>query len=276
MGSTLDRIRRITARWRYAPSVDVVPSASALPFAAPVDAQGAHAHGCVWIVDAPGVDTAAVLAHEVLGHHAPRALLGRDWRQTMRAVSLAAQKGDPQFCRLQGRIRAIYRAPDASSSLSMIGEADEIVARVAEIRAHPQTAALMIERAGEKRFRAAIGHFRRQVLYLDEPITMDELEGLLNTGEGLIRLGFPWWRWERWWYSAVVPKPSGQPLHPHRPPMSLRESERLLDRNGDLSEGLLSLVLLIAVVVLPVVFFGSFGYLAFSFFRGAGGQLFRF
>jgi hypothetical protein len=255
--------------WRYAPPIHVVDGVGALPFPAPEDAHGAYFRRSVYLVDRPELDVPLILGHEVIGHHAPRALLGSRWRTTMRAIALAVRAGDPRFQRLHWHVASAYADDNGQLGLSNIQVADEIVARLAELRIHPRTASVEIQRPGWKRMRAAWGHFRREWLHLDEPLTIDELEGLLDTGSALIRSGFTPWNPAWWWYKPRMPQ--SKPMGPKVPAKSLRESERMLtavnQRDEDWAFLKLWGVLLLGLLSVGVLIYEAWDLLLAPFFR---------
>ena len=209
----------ITGTWRAAPPVSVVRSPADLPVPAPEDARGLFWAGRAWIVTGTQspVDVAGTLAHEVVGHHGLRQLLGRAWPAFMGAVRRGAG-ADPTLRDLQQGIRDVYGV------LPGVLEGDEIAAHTAEGLAHPLTGRLAGGSALRKMARAAAGLFWREGLLLDQPADADELHGALLLSEHVVRHGrlplVPWWRVR---YIPSMSKPST-----HKPYSTIEDQEQAL------------------------------------------------
>jgi hypothetical protein len=224
----------ITSKWRGRTAITVVANPSDLPITAPDDARGLYKGGETWIVanTQPSWQVAQTLAHEMLGHHAMRKSLGSKWRPFMHAIQDGIRAGDERLQFMRGEVRAAYVDHAGEFNLSSLAESDEIVAAVAEYGFDPVAGRLRIQKPGHKLATAAKGQFLRETLYLDRPATFEQLEGALVAAEHRLRHGGPVWglgfRLRRWYASAM-----SKPWDPNQPPMSLRESENLLQAEDD-------------------------------------------
>lgn len=225
--TTRDLIADITSGWRNPPLIEVVPSARALPVAAPDDALGMYLRGQVWLVEQPHSHPLQVLAHEAIGHHGVRTLLGADWRMTMRDLLQGIKGGgDRALTRASWRVRDAYVDDAGEFMLTGIAEADEVLARLAEAWADPRTAAVA-HPSRAARARAYWADFRRRWMYQDIAGTAEQARVLLADASELILRGYPAWHPLAWWYSAHMAHPT-KPMGPKNPARSLRESEQLL------------------------------------------------
>lgn len=210
---------RITSTWRAGPPVSVVATPADLPVPAPDDVRGMFWRGEAWVVASnhPRGGVARTLAHEAVGHHGLRQLLGPAWREFMVSIRRGAG-ADPKLGALQAHIGEVY-GPLRPAQLG-----DEIAAHLAERLAHPINGRLRPEGRLGKLARAAFGWVARERLYLDRPVDAAELEGTLVLAEQLIQRGrlrlAPWVRVR---YSEAMSKPST-----HRPYSSAAEQEHEL------------------------------------------------
>lgn len=269
-------VQRLTSAWRGCPPVTVVRAAADLPFGAPDDIRGAYLPrtGKAYIVAAPqyAADVGEVLAHEVIAHHGLRAGKGGAWRSFMLNIQAGMRGGDATLRRCREYLRPIYVDDSGRFNLTAVQEADEIAALVAEAKFHDASGRLQIDKPLSKQWLAVRRHFSRESLYLDRPVTFEELEGAilaserrLRHGDGFFGIG---WRLRRW-YAPPMPKP----WNPLAPPMSIEESERLLKAEADRSNYFNNLKAMASITVgflalLTVI--GCIGTLGFIFVRGIG------
>jgi hypothetical protein len=201
--------------------VHVVAAASDFPVPAPSDAVGLWCPGDgVYLVEHPTQDPTPVLLHEAYAHHGVRALLGpRGWSEFMLAVSEGVRGEDPSLYRAGKAIQRAY------GNLRPRLRADEVIARVAEIRADPATGRLRVRNPMAKRWAALRGRIARDVLQRPRPASIEEVEGVLLETEALISDGWcatvPPWQWYR--------PPMSKPMGTRKPPRSWQESKDLLD-----------------------------------------------
>jgi len=220
--------------WRGATAVSVVSSVNELPVVAPGDTRGLYKGGETWIVanTQPTWQVAQTLAHEMLGHHSMRKTLGAGWRPFMHAIQAGLRSGDPQLQVARGMVRSAYVDDSGAFNLSAVSESDEIAALVAELGFDTAKGRLAIHRPIQKVAAATAGQFAREALFMDKPATFQDLEGALLTAEHTLRHGGPLWglgyRWRRWYASAM-----SKPWDPNQPPMSMRESQNLLQAEKD-------------------------------------------
>lgn len=230
-------VDRLTARWRAAPPVTIVASAGDLPFPAPADVEGAYSNGQVLLVaDAltPG-RAVQVLGHEAIGHHSLRATLGKAWPSFLSGV-LAGSRRDALLGSARAHVERTYIDASGACELTHRQVADEVAAALAEARMNPAALRLQVEEPGRKQLAAVRGHLAREVLLLDHPVCGAQLEGTLLLAERRLRHGRTFFRWTAQlvdWYADRMAPPKPRPLHPTRPPMSVRESEELLRRAND-------------------------------------------
>lgn len=265
-------IDRISARWRGAPPIEVVPSVDALPFEAPADAEGAYHRGRVLLVeDALSPERAAkVLAHEAIGHHGLRGALGGSWRSFMTDVLTGARR-DPGIRAARERVERVYVGESGRCDLPALAVADEVSASLAEHVMDPVTGRLVVERPLQKQAVALAGHVAREVLLLDRPVTRPQLEGTILAAERYLRFGGRFFGLPArlmHWYAGTVPPPKPTPLDPHRPPMSWEASKELLaaeDRRAQRREDNHAMRQLSVVGALLVIFVGSLVYTAWHY-----------
>lgn len=227
-------VDRIASSWRGAPPVSVVEVPSDLPVPAPSDARGLYHRGAAWVVSdtQPDTQVARTLAHEAIGHHAMRATLGKSWRPFMHALQDGARAGDQPIRGFRADVARVYVDDKGVCNLSSVQMGDEVAAAVVEDRFNSATGRLEIEHPGHKMARAAVGHVSREMLYLDRPANMNELEGALLIAEHRLRFGgafFGLGYLAKRWYASTMAKP----WNPSSPPMSLRESQNLLKAEKD-------------------------------------------
>lgn len=223
-------VLRLTGQWRGAPPVTVVPSARDLPFAVPDDTRGAFLHGdgkAYIVANSQPLDLVPdTVAHEVLGHHGLRAELGKNWRSFMGALQAGVRSGDWWLNEIRNDVRAAYVDEHGHNYLHSLAEADELAAATVESRFHVPSGRIRVKAPIRARISASIGHFCREVLYADMPVTFQQLLGTILAAEHRLRHGgqfFGLGKRIRDWYAPRMPK-----FNPRNPPMSLAESERLL------------------------------------------------
>lgn len=223
-------VQRITGKWRGAPPVTIVNTPADLPVKAPSDVRGMWRQGQAFIVATQSlVGVEDTLAHEIIGHHGMREALGRSWRSFMFGVQSGARSGDSKLRCFREDVRSAYTDESGACNLSPLVESDEIAAAVAESRFNGVTGRMQVQQPLKKRLLAAAGHFSREILYRDVPVSFDELLGRLLTAEQRLRFGGAFFglgaRLKNWY---APPMPAPKPLDRYRPPMDLQESERLL------------------------------------------------
>lgn len=222
---------RLTSAWRGGPGVTLVQSVADLPFPAPSDVRGAFLPGSGEIFIVANSQTsgqvAGTMAHEVLGHRGLRADLGRSWKEFMFGIQSGLRSGDGQLQRFRDGVRSVYVDNNGVFNLSAVQESDEITAAVVEARFRGDTGRMHVDQPLKKRISAAMGHFYREALYADKPVSLHQLEGALlaaehrlRHGDGFFGIGF---RVRRWYASAMA-----KPWNPLDRPMSLAESQELL------------------------------------------------
>lgn len=256
MNAVETRVRALTADWQFLPPVQVT---QVMPMPAP-GTVGAYVGGTVFLLE--GLDerrAVQVLGHE-LAHHGTRAVLGREaWSTFMRAIADGARRGDAALVRLRRHVQEVYIGTDGLCELAPIAEADEMAARLGELRVDPETGVYEVERPAAARFRAVVAHVARERLLLDVPATVQELDGMLLHAQDRMRKGRPAWDAGGWCYAGAMP---AKPMGPKRPATSVSESESLL--SGARSQetfwrdslgfiGLIALVLAFGAFALAVV-----------------------
>ena len=214
--------------WRAAPPIHVVSTAADLPFPAPADVEGAFRHGETFLV-AGSLDqrrAVEVIAHEVVGHHGLRRMLGSTWRSFL-VSTLAGARSDPELRATRQQIEQIYAADGGAIALSPMRLADEIAATIAERSVDPRSGAMAVERPLQKQAAAVAGHVARELLLMDRPVCADQLQGTVLLAERQLRVGgrFLGWRWHlaRWYAARMAHK-----FDPNARPMSWQESKDLL------------------------------------------------
>lgn len=234
-------VLRLTGQWRGAPPVTVVPSARDLPFAVPDDTRGAFLRGsgrAYIVANAQTLDLVPdTVAHEVLGHHAFHATLGQRWQSFMIGLQQGMRSGDWRLQCFRDHVRSIYVGADGSCNLRPVQESDEVVAAIVESRFSHESLRMEIQDPVRKRALAIAGQIARERLYLDRPVTFQELEGMILEAEHRLRHGGPLWGLGfrlKQWYGASMGKPMGA----KNPPRSLAESERLLKSEAMRLQGL--------------------------------------
>lgn len=254
----------IVRGWRAAPCVTVVHNPDELPIPAPSDARGLYHRGGTWVVASTQSRARVVqtLAHEVVGHHAMRDMLGRKWRGFMHAISDGAARGDQNLIDFREHVRDAYCDNNGACTLSRVAMADEIAAALVEARFDGKTGRLAIANPARKMAMAAAGHLSREVLYTDRPVSIEELEGAILAAEHRLRHGglfYGFGRRLRDWYASAT---MTRPWNPKERPMSLAESERLLRaENSRLKQkenargGWDGIVFLACIVAMPFAIF---------------------
>lgn len=224
-------VQRLESAWRGGPGVTLVQSVEDLPFPAPSDARGAFLPGSgkVFIVanTQKSDQIAGTMAHEILGHHGLRADLGRSWKEFMFGIQSGLRSGDGQLQRFRDGVRSVYVDNNGVFNLSAVQESDEIAAAVVEARFRGDTGRMHVNRPLRKRISAAMGHFYREALYADKPVSLHQLEGAILAAEHRLRHGDGFFgigcRLRRWYASQM-----SKPWNPLDRPMSLAESQELL------------------------------------------------
>lgn len=269
-------VEKIVGRWRGAPPVTVVSWPKDLPVrGAPSDVRGMYMSGETWVVANTQSTTRVgeTLAHEALGHHAMRDMLGSGWRSFMYALNHGARSGDVKLAGMREYVKRVYVNDSGDCNLSAVQVGDEVAAAVVEYRFDGKTGRLEVEQPARKLATAAAGHFARETLYMDKPATFEELEGALLAAEHRLRFGsgfFGLGYWARRWYASAT---MSKPWNPKAPPMSMQESESLLkaanDRSADWNEWkIIGLLLVVAVGALIAIFgFGQIFTWVFSGFQ---------
>jgi hypothetical protein len=208
MSECVQQVRRLTEHWRFLPRVEVVGDfATRAP-----GADGLYRAGGIYLRDDLAAPRAAeVLAHEAVHHASRRAMGPSAWSSFMAAVADGARQGDPMLRGLFRHVRGLY----AEDGLNGVREADEAVARLAELRIEPESGRFIARRPVAARMRAAMAHFAREWLLLPLPATGEEVEGALLHLEDRLRHG------TGWCYSGAMPT---KPMGPSRPAVDLEES----------------------------------------------------
>lgn len=227
-------VHRLTASWRAGPKVSVAPSTQALPFPAPDDARGLYWKGEVHLVAGqPAQELAETLVHEAVGHYGLRAMLGAEWPHFLRHIQGGVRSGDEGLIYVQQHIRNTYLDAAGAYMLTPAQEADEIAAYVAENLVCCESGEIRPARPIAQAATALKGRALREAFLLERAVSRSELEGtLLLTAKQLE--GWPWHPMRR-----KVGLAWGTCLsmvgmrNPYKPPMSLRESERLLKAEKD-------------------------------------------
>lgn len=266
--ASTDRIDAIaehfSSKWRDCPPIHVVPTAADLPFPAPSDAEGAFRRGETFLV-ACALDqrrAVEVIAHEVVGHHGLRRMLGGAWRSFL-ASTLDGARRDPALRATRQRIEQIYAADGGTVALPPMKLADEIAATIAERSIDPRTGEMAVARPLQKQAAAVAGHVAREVLLLDRAVCADQLQGTVLLAERQLRVGGTFLGWRRriaGWYAGFM----AYKFDPNARPMSLQEAQDLLRaentrlKNKDENGIVLQVLALAAIVVFFV------GYLAWA------------
>lgn len=222
-------VQRLENAWRGGPGVTLVQSVADLPFPAPNDVRGAFLPGSGEVFVVANTQTsgqvAGTMAHEVLGHRGLRADLGRSWQEFMFGIQSGLRSGDGQLQRFRDGVRSVYVDNNGVFNLSVVQEADEITAAVVESRFRSDTGRMHVDQPLRKRISAAMGHFYRETLYADRPVSFDQLEGAILAAEHRLRFGgafFGIGRRLKDWYAPPMS------FDPYKPPMTMEESQRML------------------------------------------------
>jgi hypothetical protein len=222
------KVGAFTKSWRGAPPVRVVETPSDLPIKrVPLDARGMFRGGEVWVVaSTQGFNSPLrTFVHEAVGHHGLRELLGSGWAGFMGGLSRNTRNLQGDAGEVAQHIRHAYRDDSGHFNLSALEAADEVSANLAEYVFSPSQGRLVIEQPLKKQASAVAGHFAREVLYFDAPVTENQLEGTLLQAEHFVRHGGLFWglarRLRDWYYPPMA-------LDRYKPPMSMAESEELL------------------------------------------------
>ncbi|WP_395026279.1 hypothetical protein [Comamonas odontotermitis] len=234
--------RYFTARWHRGPKVHIAPTARDLPVPAPDDARGLYWGGAVHLVAEQPLDSMAqTLAHEAIGHHGLRQLMGSEWKHFMRHISEGVRAGEPGLQQICQHIRRTYTDDAGNYQLTARQESDEISGYLAEQLLCFSTGSIKPDRPLSQALQAVKGRVLREGLCLDRNVSRSELEGALLLAD-LNMQGWPWLpvrhRIRRFWRSCGNMLGMSKP-NPYKPPMSMQESQRLLDgaRQQELNEG---------------------------------------
>lgn len=261
-------VHRLTASWRAGPKVSVAPSTQALPFPAPDDARGLYWKGEVHLVAGqPAQELAETLAHEAVGHYGLRNMLGAEWPHFLRHIQAGVRSGDDGLIHVQQHIRNTYLDAAGHYTLTSAQEADEIAAYVAESIVCTESGKIRPQRPIKQAAIALKGRALREAFLLERTVSRSELEGTLLLAAKQLE-GWPWHPMR-----SKVGLAWGSCLSmlgmrdPYKPPMSLRESERLLKAEKDrldriegwkfLGQGVLGiggLILFVGCIVMYFVF----------------------
>ena len=223
-----------TSQWEAGPKVYIAPTARHLPFNAPDDARGLHWCGEVHVVANQAPDSLAqTMVHEAVGHYGLRALLGTEWPHFMRHIQLGLQAGDPGLREIQQHVQHAYVDDAGRYYLTAQQEADEIAAYVAEDILCMKTGEIRPARPWSQVLEAVKGRLLREGLYLERGVSRSELEGMLllaakrmeATPTGRLRQCI-----EHIWESCCSRVAMSDQ---HKPPISLEESQRLIEAAND-------------------------------------------
>lgn len=266
------KVGAFTKSWRGAPPVHVVETPSDLPIKrAPSDARGMFRGGEVWVVASTQVLNSPLrtFVHEAVGHHGLRELLGSGWAGFMGGLSRNVKNLQGDAGDVAQHIRYAYRDESGQFNLHPLEAADEVSANLAEYVFSPSQGKLVIEQPLKKQASAVAGHFSREVLYLDTPVTEDQLEGTLLQAEHFVRHGGLFWGIRtklRSAYHAAMAKKHD----PYAPPMSMEKSEQLLKdaRSHDIfMKSLGGWGYLLLAIVAAIVSIGAIGKMIIDFLK---------
>ena len=223
-----------TSQWKTGPKVHIAPTARHLPFNAPDDARGLHWRGEVHVVASQPADSLAqTMVHEAVGHFGMRELLGDEWPHFMRHIQLGIQERDPGLLKIQAHIRCAYVDDNGRFCLSPMQEADEIAAYVAEEILCMRTGEIKLARPWRQALQAVKGRFLREAMHLERPVSRAELEGVLLLAVRRMERGpraSVKERIGRLWAACCS---MAAMFDPRKPPMSLEESQRLIEAADD-------------------------------------------
>lgn len=257
-----------TARWHRGPKVHIAPTARDLPVPAPDDARGLYLRGDVHLVAAQPLDSLAqTLAHEAVGHHGLRQLMGSEWKHFMRHISEGVRAGEPGLQQISQHIRHTYVDDAGNYQLTARQESDEISGYLAEQLLCFSTGSIKPDRPLSQALQAVKGRILREGLCLDRNVSRSELEGALLLADMHLR-GWPWFpirhRLRSFWDTCSNILGMSKP-DLHKPPMSWSESKRLLQKEEkrlkdkeergalwDIFVGLLGLIGIVGGIVLFV------------------------
>lgn len=252
-----------TNRWSAGPKMTVAPTARHLPFPAPDDARGMHWRGEVHLVANQAPDSLAqTVAHEAIGHFGLRALLGKEWPHFMRHIQDGVRSSDPGLLKIRAHIRAAYVDDLGEYCLNPMQEADEIAAYVAEEILCMRTGEIRPARPWRQALQAVKGRFLREIMHLERPVSRAELEGMLLLAVRRMERGpraSVKERIGRLWQACCS---MAAMFDPRKPPMSLEESQRLIEAADDWEgqkaqwSNKLGVLSSIAGMVAKLVFFG--------------------
>lgn len=225
-GAAMDLARE----WPGAPPVTVVDCPQDLPVKAPPDARGLFARDGVYMVasNQDPIGVRRTMAHEVIGHHGFRQMLGPAWPSFMVDVLAGARQGDDLLSCARQLVQDIYVDGRGECDLPPLLQADEIVAAVVERKFHLGTGRIKASRPARKLMAATAGRITREWLCMDRPVSSDELEGHILACEHQIRTGGR----RPWLVSSLLGCYAGEmkqkPMGPSRPAEDWDESKRML------------------------------------------------
>lgn len=206
-------VARITAGYRGMPDVTVVATPEDLPYFVPDDTRGLYIDGEVHIVAETTITMgtlAQTLGHEAVGHHAMRAMLGKEFKPFMSAIKAGLAAGDPQLLAVQERVRSAYARDDGTFTLSAWKESDEIAAEVVERYIDPTTGRFRPPQPFRARLAHAVGDFWRQGMFFQHPASHRELSGKLLAAQHHLQHGGPLFgvvnRAQEWYAAHFIKK----------------------------------------------------------------------
>lgn len=176
---------------------------------------------------------AQTVAHEAIGHFGLRALLGDEWPHFMRHILDGVRAGDPGLLKIREHIRVAYVDDLGEYCLNPMQEADEIAAYVAEEILCMRTGEIRPARPWRQALQAVKGRFLREALHLERPVSRAELEGMLLLAVRRMERGpcaSVKERIGRLWAACCS---MAAMFDPRKPPMSLEESQRLIEAADD-------------------------------------------
>lgn len=229
--SQVERAAEHMARsWPGGLPVTVVDSPGELPVPAPADVRGLFTEKRVFMVAATQdhIGVRRTMAHEVLGHHGFRQMLGASWPSFMVDVLAGARSGDAALATARAQVQRDYVNARGECELPAIQQADELVASVVEQRLHLASGRINVANPVRKVAAATVGRVAREWFCLSRPVSGDELEGNILASERRMRHGGPMFglggKLARW-YS---PRMSEHFPGPKRPAVDWDESKRLI------------------------------------------------
>ena len=188
----VQRVQAIVDASKIRADVQVVATPSDLPVEAPADARGLYYNGAIYVVasnNRTAADVHRTIAHEAIGHHGLRAMLGRDgWKQMMNQIQFAIKAGNKELKSISDYIRRTYVDEDGNFNLTPGQEADEIAAKSVEDGVDPVTGEF---RPGFGFLKSVFARVARFLRDMGIPITFTnmELQGMLIEAQRGLRRG---------------------------------------------------------------------------------------